>query len=125
MDIDEKPIIEIPSTEPPTELAIEDQIIGEGSECSNGQLINVDYVGAAWSNGTEFDSSWSRNEVFSFSLGIGQVIAGWDEGFVGMRVGGRRTLIIPPAKGYGEQGAGGVIGPNETLVFVVDLRSIG
>lgn len=125
MDIYEKPTIEIPSAEPPNQLVIEDQIIGEGSECSPGQLINVDYVGTSWSDGTEFDSSWSRNEVFSFSLGIGQVIAGWDEGFVGMRVGGRRKLIIPPAKGYGEQGAGGVIGPDETLVFVVDLRSIG
>jgi peptidylprolyl isomerase len=121
----EKPAIEIPSAEPPNELVIEDQIIGEGSECSPGQLINVDYLGVSWSSGTEFDSSWSRNEIFSFSLGIGQVIAGWDEGFVGMRVGGRRKLIIPPAKGYGEQGAGGVIGPDETLVFVVDLRSIG
>ena len=87
--------------------------------------VSVDYVGVSWSNGAEFDSSWSRNEVFTFQLGVGQVIEGWDKGCIGMKVGGRRKLVIPPDMAYGEQGAGGVIGPNETLVFVVDLRSIG
>ena len=125
MTIHEKPIIQIPSTEPPSELVSEDLIIGEGSECVSGQLISVDYVGVSWSNEREFDSSWSRDEVFTFSVGIGQVIEGWDEGCLGMRVGGRRKLTIPPSKGYGEQGAGGIIGRNETLVFVVVLRSIG
>ena len=125
MDIFKKPIIEIPSTPPPDELVIENQVIGEGSECVTGQLISVDYVGTSWSNGIEFDSSWSRDEVFTFTVGVKQVLDGWDEGCVGMRVGGRRKLIIPPSKGYGEQGVGGVIGGNETLVFVVDLRSIG
>ena len=124
MDLYEKPIIEIPSTEPPTELAIEDQIIGEGSECSNGQLINVDYVGAAWSNGTEFDSSWSRNEVFSFSLGIGQVIAGWDEGIQLLKVGDKARFVIPSNLAYGESGAGGVIPPNATLIFDVELMDV-
>ena len=85
----------------------------------------MDYVGVSWSNSAEFDSSWSRNEVFTFQLGVGQVIEGWDKGCIGMKVGGRRKLVIPPDMAYGEQGAGGIIGPNETLVFVVDLRSIG
>ena len=125
MDIYEKPVIQIPSTDPPEELVIEDQVDGEGNECTSGQLISVDYVGTSWSNGFEFDSSWSRDEVFTFTVGVGQVIEGWDEGCLGMRVGGRRMLTIPPDKAYGEQGAGGVIGSNETLVFVVDLRSIG
>ena len=110
---------------PPPELVLEDLIIGDGAECESGQIVSVDYVGISWSTGIEFDSSRSRNEVFAFHLGGGQVISGWDEGCKGMRIGGRRKLIIPPEKGYGSQGAGGVIAPNETLVFIVDLRSIG
>ena len=121
----EKPIVDVPfEGSPPTELVLDDLIIGEGAECESGQIISVDYVGISWSTGIEFDSSWSRNEVFAFHLGGGQVISGWDEGCKGMRVGGRRKLVIPPAMGYGSQGAGGVIAPNETLVFIVDLRSI-
>jgi len=84
----------------------------------------VHYVGVAWSNGQQFDASWDRNDTFSFRLGGGQVIKGWDEGVAGMKVGGRRRLTIPPHLGYGARGAGGAIGPNETLVFVVDLVSV-
>jgi len=79
----------------------------------------------SWSNGREFDASWNRNDTFSFGLGAGQVIPGWDQGVQGMKVGGRRRLTIPPAMAYGSSGAGGVIGPNETLIFVVDLRNVG
>ena len=125
MDNFEKPVVEVTSNAPPNELLIEDVLVGDGLECSAGQLISVDYVGVSWSNSAEFDSSWSRNEVFTFQLGVGQVIEGWDEGCVGMKVGGRRKLVIPPDKAYGSQGAGGIIGPDETLIFVVDLRSIG
>ena len=87
--------------------------------------VTVDYVGVSWSTQREFDASWNRNDTFSFGLGAGQVIQGWDQGVQGMRVGGRRRLTIPPEMGYGAHGAGGVIGPNETLVFVVDLRALG
>ncbi len=125
MDTFEKPVVEVTSNAPPNELLIEDVLVGDGLKCSTGQLISVDYVGVSWSNSAEFDSSWSRNEVFTFQLGVGQVIEGWDEGCVGMKVGGRRKLVIPPDKAYGSQGAGGIIGPDETLIFVVDLRSIG
>ena len=125
MNTFEKPIVEATPAAPPKDLLIEDLHIGDGPECCAGQLISVDYVGVSLSDSTEFDSSWSRNEVFTFQLGVGQVIEGWDKGCAGMKVGGRRRLVIPPDQAYGEQGAGGVIGPNETLIFVVDLRSIG
>ena len=122
----DKPNVDVPfQGSPPIDLLVEDLIVGDGAECEAGQIISVDYVGISWSTGIEFDSSWSRNEVFAFSLGGGQVISGWDEACSGMRIGGRRKLIIPPEKGYGSQGVGGVIAPNETLVFIVDLRSIG
>ena len=87
--------------------------------------VTVDYAGIAWSSGREFDASWNRNDTFSFGLGGGQVIKGWDDGVQGMKVGGRRRLTIPPQMAYGSRGAGGVIGANETLIFVVDLRSVG
>ena len=86
--------------------------------------IRDSYVGVSWSTGKEFDASWDRGNPFQFVLGRGQVIGGWDQGVQGMKVGGRRRLTIPPELGYGAQGAGGVIAPNETLVFVVDLVSI-
>ena len=116
-----KPEITIPDTEPPTELVIEEIEVGDGAEAVAGQNVEVHYVGVAWSNGQEFDSSWSRNDTFEFGLGRQQVIAGWDQGVAGMKIGGRRRLTIPPHLGYGARGAGGAIGPNETLVFVVDL----
>ena len=109
---------------PPADLVIEDITVGEGPEAQPGQLASVHYVGVAHSTGREFDASWNRGETFEFPLGGGQVIAGWDQGVVGMKVGGRRRLTIPPHLGYGSRGAGGVIKPNETLVFVVDLLAV-
>ena len=109
---------------PPADLVIEDITLGEGPEARPGQLASVHYVGVAHSSGREFDASWNRGESFEFPLGGGQVIAGWDQGVVGMKVGGRRRLTIPPHLGYGSRGAGGVIKPNETLVFVVDLLGV-
>ena len=125
MDIHSKPDVAIPDGLPPGELEIEDLVEGDGTEATAGMQVTVDYVGVSWSTQREFDASWNRNDTFSFGLGAGQVIQGWDQGVQGMKVGGRRRLTIPPDMGYGEFGAGGVIGPNETLVFVVDLRSVG
>jgi peptidylprolyl isomerase len=87
-------------------------------------MVSVDYVGVNFSSGQQFDASWDRGEPFQFQLGAGQVIPGWDEGVKGMRVGGRRVLTIPPDLAYGPAGSPPVIGPNETLVFVVDLRKV-
>jgi peptidylprolyl isomerase len=120
----EKPQVDIPSGEPPVELVIEDIVIGEGDEATPGQQVDVHYVGVAWSSGEQFDASWDRGSTFGFGLGQGQVIKGWDQGVAGMNVGGRRRLTIPPGLAYGERGAGGVIGPGETLVFVVDLLGV-
>jgi peptidylprolyl isomerase len=125
MTTDRKPDVAVPDGDPPTELLIEDLAPGDGPEAAAGMLATVDYVGVSWSSGAEFDASWNRNDTFGFNLGAGEVIQGWDEGVQGMKVGGRRRLTIPPALGYGEYGAGGVIGPDETLIFVVDLRAIG
>lgn len=120
----ERPFVDPPLGEVPTELLIEDLIVGDGEEAKAGHMAEVHYVGVAWSSGEEFDASWNRPGTFSFGLGQGQVIAGWDQGVQGMRVGGRRRLTIPPHLGYGTQGAGGVIRPNETLIFVVDLLGV-
>ncbi len=117
----QKPDVTIPDEQPPTELVIEDLTVGDGDEAAAGQQVTVHYVGVSWSTGEQFDASWDRMEPFAFGLGQGQVISGWDEGVQGMKIGGRRRLTIPPAMGYGAAGAGGVIAPNETLVFVVDL----
>lgn len=124
-DVFEKPTVTVPAGDPPAELLVEDLVVGDGPEATSGVTVNVDYVGVSWSTGNEFDASWNRGQVLSFSLGAGMVISGWDQGVAGMKVGGRRKLTIPPAMGYGARGAGGVIAPNETLIFVVDLRSIG
>jgi peptidylprolyl isomerase len=121
----EKPAVTIPAEDPPTELVREDLVVGEGTEAKAGSTVMVHYVGVAWSTGQQFDASWDRNESFDFRLGAGQVIQGWDEGVAGMRIGGRRRLTIPPEKGYGSRGAGGVIKGGETLVFVVDLLGVG
>jgi peptidylprolyl isomerase len=120
-----KPEITIPDTPPPAELEIEDLVEGDGPEATAGQPVEVHYVGVAWSTKGQFDASWDRGDTFGFRLGAGQVIAGWDQGVAGMKLGGRRRITIPPHLGYGAQGAGGVIGPNETLVFVVDLLGVG
>ena len=120
-----KPNVEVPvGEEPPTELVVEDLEVGDGDEAVQGRAVEVHYVGVAWSDGRQFDASWDRNDPFRFGLGQGQVIAGWDQGVVGMRVGGRRRITIPPHLGYGDRGAGGVIKGGETLVFVVDLLAV-
>jgi peptidylprolyl isomerase len=120
----QKPTVTVPADDPPTTLQIVDDVVGDGAEASPGDTVSVHYLGVAWSTGGQFDASWDRMEPFHFGLGAGQVIQGWDEGVAGMRVGGRRTLTIPPHLGYGSRGAGGVIGPNETLIFVVDLLDV-
>jgi peptidylprolyl isomerase len=125
VNVDERPVVTVPGTAAPAELLVEDAVIGDGAEAVSGAQVSVDYVGVSWSTGKEFDASWNRGAPLTFTLGVGQVISGWDQGVAGMRVGGRRTITIPPHLGYGSAGAGGVIAPNETLVFTVDLRSIG
>lgn len=109
---------------PPADLVIHDITVGDGPEVGSGTEVLVHYVGVSHSSGKEFDSSWNRGEPFRFALGARQVIQGWDRGVAGMRVGGRRKLTIPPHLGYGDRGAGGVIAPGETLVFVVDLIGV-
>lgn len=108
----------------PDELVIEELVVGPGDEARSGHTAVVHYVGVAASTGEEFDASWNRGEAFSFALGGGHVISGWDQGVVGMKVGGRRRLVIPAHLGYGDQGANGVIAPGETLIFVVDLLEL-
>jgi peptidylprolyl isomerase len=120
----DKPEIDFPGGPPPADLEIVDITVGDGDEASAGSTAVVHYVGVAHSTGEELDASWNRGEPFSFPLGAGQVIAGWDRGVVGMRVGGRRQLVIPPHLGYGDRGAGSRIGPGETLIFVVDLLDV-
>ncbi len=119
-----KPEVTIPAENPPTELVIEDLEEGDGNEAVAGAIVSVHYVGVSWSTGRQFDASWDRMEPFRVGLGDGQVIQGWDQGVQGMKIGGRRRLTIPPELGYGAAGAGGVIAPNETLVFVVDLLEV-
>ena len=120
----QKPEVTVAGGEPPPELQLEDIEVGTGPEAAPGSNVDVHYVGVSWSSGQQFDASWDRRAPFSFRLGGGQVIPGWDQGVAGMKVGGRRRLTIPPDLGYGSRGAGGVIGPNETLVFVVDLLGV-
>ena len=121
-DLTVKPLVTIPTSSPPTELVVEDLVVGSGSSVDAGDFLVMDYVGVSYSTGIQFDASWDRGSPFPFELGAGQVIQGWDEGIVGMAVGGRRSLSIPPDLAYGKNGSGsGSIGPNETLVFVVDL----
>jgi peptidylprolyl isomerase len=119
----EKPEVDFPGGEPPTELEISDIWEGDGAVAKAGDTVQVHYVGVAYSTGEEFDASWSRGAPLEFRLGVGQVIAGWDQGVQGMRVGGRRQLIIPPRLAYGDRGAGRSIAPGETLIFVCDLVS--
>ena len=120
----EKPEIDFPDGPPPTELEVTDLIEGDGDEAVAGKTVSVHYVGVALSTGEEFDASYNRGSAFQFPLGGGRVIAGWDQGVQGMKVGGRRRLVIPPHLGYGDRGAGGVIKPGETLIFVVDLVGV-
>ena len=121
----DKPEVTVPTGEaPPAELVIEDLEAGDGAEATPGSTCTMHYVGVSFRTGKQFDASWDRGDTFSFRLGEGQVIQGWDQGVAGMKVGGRRRLTIPPGLAYGSRGAGGVIGPDETLVFVVDLLGV-
>ena len=118
-----KPEVDFPGGEPPADLEITDIWEGEGKVAGRGDTVRVHYVGVAFSTGEEFDASWNRGEPLEFRLGIGQVIEGWDQGVQGMKVGGRRQLIIPPGLAYGNRGAGNRIRPGETLIFICDLVS--
>jgi peptidylprolyl isomerase len=120
-----KPVVKPPKGAAPKQLEVKDLVEGSGEEAASGDRVSVDYVGVNYKSGKEFDSSWSRNEPFTFTLGAGEVIPGWDQGVEGMKVGGRRELIIPPGLAYGKTGSPPVIPPNETLIFVVDLREVG
>ena len=120
----EKPEIDFVDPVPPTDLVVTELSEGDGPAASSGSNVSVHYVGVAHSTGEEFDASYNRGTPLQFRLGAGQVIAGWDQGVQGMKVGGRRQLVIPPHLGYGDRGAGGVIQPGETLVFVVDLLEV-
>ncbi|WP_188195789.1 FKBP-type peptidyl-prolyl cis-trans isomerase [Nonomuraea sp. SYSU D8015] len=120
----EKPEIDFPEGNPPADLEIVDLVEGDGPEAKPGHNVRVHYVGVSFSTGEEFDASWNRGQPFEFPLGGGRVIAGWDQGVAGMKVGGRRKLVIPPHLGYGSRGAGRAIKPNETLIFVVDLLAV-
>jgi peptidylprolyl isomerase len=124
-DTGSKPQIAAPQGEPPAELVSEDIVRGKGPAAKGGDQVRVHYVGVSWSTGQEFDASWDRGEPFAFPLGAGRVIPGWDEGVQGMRRGGRRLLVIPPDLGYGATGQPPAIGPNETLIFVVDALRTG
>ena len=123
-DLDTRPVIEASSGPPPSELQSKDIVEGDGAAAASGDQLSVQYVGADYSTGMEFDASWDRGEPFDFQLGSGSVIPGWDQGLVGMKVGGRRELIIPPAQAYGAQGQPPTIGPNATLTFVIDLLDV-
>ncbi len=116
----QKPTIEKPTGKPPKQLEVEDLAPGTGAEAQPGQQLTVQYVGVSFKTGKQFDASWDNGQPFPFQLGAGMVIPGWDQGLVGMKVGGRRKLTIPPDLAYGPAGSG-PIGPNETLVFVIDL----
>jgi peptidylprolyl isomerase len=124
-DLNVKPVIPKPNGAPPTGLQTRDVVQGNGKVAASGDTLSVQYVGVSWSTGKQFDSSWDRGkQPFRFQLGQGMVIPGWDQGLVGMRKGGRRELVIPPNLAYGPQGQPPAIGPNETLVFVIDLQKV-
>jgi peptidylprolyl isomerase len=122
--LSKKPAVVIPKGAAPTKLVVKDLVTGTGPAAKSGDNITVNYVGALYKNGKEFDSSWKRNQTFPFKLGQGSVIKGWDQGLVGMKVGGRRELIIPAALAYGKSGSPPTIPPNSALVFVVDLLGV-
>lgn len=120
----EKPTVEVPEGPPPTELVIVDIVVGDGPEATASDRVTAHYVGVLHEDGTEFDSSWDRGQPFAFQLGTGGVIPGWDQGIEGMKVGGRRMLVIPSDLAYGEAGSPPTIGPDAALVFVVDLLEV-
>jgi peptidylprolyl isomerase len=124
VDTSTKPTVEVPDGPPPTTLQVDDIVVGDGAEATAGDTLTMQYVGVNYSDGKQFDASWDNGQPFTFQLGGGQVIPGWDQGIEGMKVGGRRELIVPPDLGYGAQGSPPAIKPNETLVFVVDLLDV-
>ncbi len=124
VDTTVKPVVKPPKGSPPKQLEVKDLVEGSGEEANSGNEVTVDYVGIDYKSGKEFDSSWSRNEPFTFTLGAGEVIPGWDQGVEGMKEGGRRELIIPPELAYGSAGSPPAIPPDETLIFVIDLREV-
>jgi peptidylprolyl isomerase len=123
-DLESKPTIEAKEGEPPTELESTDIVTGDGAEATPGSEVTVQYVGVLFEDGTEFDASWDRGDTFKFGLGKGQVIPGWDQGVAGMKVGGRRELVIPSDLAYGPQGQPPDIPPDSALVFVIDLLDV-
>ena len=124
-DLGKKPEVTVPKGAPPKKLEEKDLVVGKGAEAKAGDKVRVQYVGVGYESGEQFDASWDRGEPFPFTLGAGEVIPGWDQGVEGMKVGGRRELTIPPGLAYGAAGFPPAIGPNETLIFVVDLVSVG
>ncbi|MFE1949453.1 FKBP-type peptidyl-prolyl cis-trans isomerase [Streptomyces sp. NPDC059524] len=119
-----KPQVTVPEGDAPTELTVRDLVVGDGPEVKPGMVVRVHYVGVTFATGKEFDASWDRGEPFKFALGSGRVIKGWDRGVKGMRLGGRREIIVPPRLGYGKQSPSPLIPPGSTLVFVVDLVDV-
>jgi len=124
-DTGPKPTVEVPKGAAPSQLVVKDLKTGDGAEAKSGDQVSVQYVGVLYDGGKQFDSSFDRGQPFSFQLGGGQVIPGWDQGVAGMKVGGRRELVIPPDLAYGAQGQPPTIPANATLVFVIDLVSVG
>ncbi|MEU2395727.1 FKBP-type peptidyl-prolyl cis-trans isomerase [Streptomyces sp. NPDC007369] len=120
----ERPEIDFPEGAPPSELQITDLTNGDGAEATKGSTVSVHYLGVSFSTGEEFDASWNRGQAFEFPLGAGRVIKGWDMGVEGMKVGGRRKLVIPPHLAYGDRSPSPAIKPGETLIFVVDLLAV-
>ncbi|MFE9458779.1 FKBP-type peptidyl-prolyl cis-trans isomerase [Streptomyces californicus] len=119
-----KPVVVLPEGAAPEELAVRDLVVGEGAEALPGRVVQVHYVGVTFASGKEFDSSWESGAPFKFAVGGGKVIKGWDRGVRGMRVGGRREIVVPPRLGYGKQSPTASIPPGSTLVFVVDLLTV-
>ncbi|MER5640530.1 FKBP-type peptidyl-prolyl cis-trans isomerase [Kitasatospora sp. NPDC002227] len=119
-----KPEIDFPGGEAPAELQIRDIVVGDGAEAKPGAMVEVHYVGVTFASGEEFDASWNRGQTFRFPLGGGRVIKGWDQGVAGMKVGGRRELVIPPHLAYGNQSPSPLIPAGSTLIFVVDLLGV-
>lgn len=124
-DLAQKPQIEVPDTPPPCNLVVGDIVQGTGPAAKPGDPLTMKYVGVLYATGAQFDASWDRGQDFPFTLGAGRVIQGWDQGLVGMKPGGRRQLVIPPALGYGDQAQGADIPAGSTLIFVVDLVKVG
>ncbi|WP_406079807.1 FKBP-type peptidyl-prolyl cis-trans isomerase [Streptomyces zaomyceticus] len=119
-----KPEIDVPEGDAPTELTIRDLVVGDGAEAKPGRVVQVHYVGVTFESGKEFDASWDRGQPFKFVVGGGRVIKGWDRGIRGMKVGGRREIVVPPHLGYGKESPSPLIPAGSTLVFVVDLLTV-